>query len=406
MRHPLKALVTVCTAFAMMVGVPSARAVDGVSDDTITIGAFGPITGPAAYIGLGARDGANLAVKQINAAGGVNGRKLRILFEDDAHSPSRALAAVKKLIDQDKVFMVVSLAGSNSTVGAIDFIKQRQVPMYVAIASAPQVTQPFNKYLFRGGTLEAARYGEVYAEYLVTGLKAKRVGIVSAYDEYTKNEADAVTRYLKSWFNLDPVARVQFNITDKDFTPQLLELKQANPDAIFLSSHPSTGAIILRQARELGLTQPIFGGGTMADNSVPANAKSAAEGLTAGWTVPLFMDSKHPDMVKLETAWRAEYPNMPTGRPNVFDVMGYGDTYVLAEALKRTGRDLTVDKFIAALESLRDYRVSGVATPRSFSADNHIGNMRLQILRVKDGIWLPVEWEAQHPSDILKNLKK
>jgi branched-chain amino acid transport system substrate-binding protein len=406
MRQVLTALVAALTALATSVVAPPAHAADGVTEDTVTLGGFGPITGPAAYIGLGARDGANLAVKEINAAGGVNGRKLRILFEDDAHSPSRALAAVKKLVDQDKVFMVVSLAGSNSTVGAIDFVKQRQIPMYVTIASAPQVTQPFNRYLFRGGTLEAARYGEVYAEYLARGLKAQRVGIISAHDEYTKNEADAVARYLKAWFNLEPVKRVLFNITDRDFTPQLLELKQANPDAILLSSHPSAGAIILRQARELGLTQPFFGGGTMADNSVPANAKSAAEGLTAGWTVPLFMGSKHPDMVKFDSAWRAEYPNMPTGRPNVFDVMGYGDAYVIAEALKRAGRDLTVDKLITALESLRDYRVSGVATPRTFTSDNHIGNMRLQILQVKNGEWIPVEWEAQHPSDILKNLKK
>ncbi len=406
MRH---AIIKLAVAFVILVAVlapSSARAVDGVTGDTVTIGAFGPITGPAAYIGLGARDGMNIAVKEINATGGVNGRQLRVLFEDDAHSPSRALAAVKKLVDQDKVFMILSLAGSNSTVGAIDFVKQRQIPMYVSIASAPQVTRPFSKYLFRGGTTEAARYGEIFSEFLVTGLKARRIGIISSYDEYTKNEAEAVARHLKSWFNLEPVKRVEFNIADKDFTPQLLELKQSNPDAIFLSSHPAAGAIILRQARELGLTQPFFGGGTMTDNAVPANARAAAEGFTSGWLLPLYMGSKHPDMVKFETAWRKEYPNMPTGRPNVFDLMGYGDAYVAAEGLKRAGRDLTVDKFIAALEGLRDYRVSTVATLRTFSSEHHIGNLMLHVMQVKNGEWVPVDWEPKHPSDILKDLKK
>ena len=406
MRRAITTLAATLAILGALLAPTAARAADGVTDDTVTIGAFGPITGPAAYIGLGARDGSNLAVKEINAAGGLNGRKLRILFEDDAHSPSRALAAVKKLVDQDKVFMIVSLAGSNSTVGAIDFVKQRQIPMYVSIASAPPVTQPFNKYLFRGGTTEAARYGEVYSEFLAQGLGAKRIGIISSYDEYNKNEADAVARSLKAWFNLEPVKRVEFNIADKDFTSQLLELKQSNPDVIFIASHPAAGTIILRQARELGLNQPLFGGATMTDNAVPANARAAAEGFTAAWLLPLYMGSKHPDMVKFETAWRKEYPNMPTGRPNVFDLLGYGDTYVVAEALKRAGRDLTVDKLIAALETLRNYRVSTVATPRTFTTEHHIGNLTLHVMQVKNGEWVPVDWEPKHPSDILKNLKK
>jgi branched-chain amino acid transport system substrate-binding protein len=406
MHGILTRLTLALTVLGVVVTPAPALAVSGVTDDTITIGAFGPITGPAAFIGLGGRDGMNLAIKEINAAGGIHGRKLTVLFEDDAHSPSRALAAVKKLIDQDQVFMVFSAAGSNSTVGAIDFVKQRQVPMYVSIASAPPVTQPFTKYLFRGGTTEAARYGEIFAEFLAQGLKAQRIAFMSGRDEFSKNEADAVVRHLKSWFSLEPVKRVEFNINDKDFTPQLLELKQATPQVIMISGHPAEGAVILRQARELGLNQPFFGSGTMVDNAIPANAKAAAEGFTAAWLTPLYMGSKHSDMVKFEAAWRKEYPNMPTGRPNVFDLLCYGDMYVVAEGLKRAGRDVTVDKFIAALESLRNYQVSMVATPRTFTPEHHIGNLTLQIMQVKNGEWVPFDWEPKHPSDILKNLKK
>lgn len=406
MPHVLIALAVIVGFFSIVLAPPPARAVDGVTADTITIGAFGPITGPAAFIGLGGRDGLNLAVKEINGAGGVNGRRIRIRFEDDAHSPARALAAVKKLVDQDKVFMIFSAAGSNSTIGVIDFVKQRKIALYVSIASAPPVTQPFNRYLFRGGTTEAARYGEIYSEFLSQGLKAQRVGLISGRDEFSKNEADAVAKHLKAWFNVEAVKRVEFNIGDKDFTPQLLELKQASPQVIMISGHPAEGAIILRQARELGLNQSFFGSGTMVDNSIPANAKSAAEGFMAAWLTPLYMGSNHPDMVKFEAAWRKEYPNMPTGRPNIFDLLGYGDMYVVGEGLKRAGRDLTVDGFIAALESLRGYRVSMVATPRTFTSEHHIGNLTLQIMQVKNGEWVPVDWEPRHPSDILENVKK
>ena len=122
-----------------------ASAEQGVTADTITIGAFGPITGPAAYIGLAGRDGAAMAIKEINAAGGVNGRKLDMIFEDDGHSPAKALAAVKKLIDEDKVFALFCVAGRNGTIGTIDYVKEKGIVMYVSFASAPGVTWPFAK---------------------------------------------------------------------------------------------------------------------------------------------------------------------------------------------------------------------------------------------------------------------
>ncbi|MBV9783674.1 MAG: ABC transporter substrate-binding protein [Acidisphaera sp.] len=393
---------TLLVACCLMLGLARAEAAQGVTDDTILIGAYGPITGPAAFIGLGGRDGMNLAVKEINAAGGVNGRKLKVIFEDDAFSPARALAAVKKLVDQDQVFMVFSVAGSNSTVGTIDFIKQRQLVMYVSIASAPQVTKPFNRYLFRGGTNETARYGEVYSEFLTQFLQADKIAILSGRDEYAKNEADALTRLLKSWYDVTPVTRQEFNVGDKDFTPQLLAIKNADPQVLEISANPPEAAIILRQARELGLTAAIFGGGTVLDRAIPANAKFAAEGVTSMLNVPYFFGSKEPDMVKWEAAWRAAYPDMPPGRPNNFDLLGYTDMYAVAEAMKRAGHDLDTDKFIAALESLDRYQVSSIASPRTFTAKYHIGNFLLAPMVVLNGRWVPLRWTPSHQSEILQ----
>ena len=404
MRRYLTLFILACGAW-LALAAASARADQGVTDDTILIGAYGPITGPAAFIGLGGRDGMNLAVKEINAAGGINGRKLKVVFEDDAFSPARALAAVKKLIDQDNVFMVFSVAGSNSTVGTIDFVKERQRVMYVSIASAPQVTHPFSKYLFRGGTNEAARYGEVYSEFVTQFLQAKQIAVLSGRDEYAKNEADAVGRLLKSWWNITPVTRLEFNVGDKDFTPQLLEIKKAEPEILMVHGNPAEGAIILRQARELGITSAIFVSPTMIDRAFPQNAKSAAEGATSMLNVPYFFDSQEPAMTKWNAAWQAEYPNMPAGRPNNFDMLAYGDMYCVAEGLKGAGKDLDTDKFIKGLESLDHYRVSDVATPRTFTAKHHIGNFLLQPVVVLNGHWVPLRWAPLHESDILKEFQ-
>jgi branched-chain amino acid transport system substrate-binding protein len=374
----------------------------GVTKDTILIGGFGPITGPAAWIGLGSRDGISLAIKEINDAGGIYGRKLKLIFEDDAASPSRALAAVKKLTDQDKVFMLFSGAGSNSTSGVIEFVKERKIPMLASIASAPGVTKPFSKYMFRGGTTEVARYGEIYAEFMVDGLQATKIGILSGRDEYPKNEADATTKFLKQWFNIDPVVKVEFNVGDKDFTPQLLEIKKTNPEVVIILGHPPEASIILRQARELGLEQTFFGGSATVDPTVPINAKYAAEGFSGPFLLPINLDSRDADMVKFREAYKKLYPNQPSGRPNWCDVMAYTDTYVIAEGMRKAGKSLTVDKFITGMETLRNYRVSRIATPRTFTPEHHIGNLRLQPLVVLNGHWVPLGWEPSRISEVLK----
>ncbi len=129
-------------AVSLALTAAAAAAEQGVTADTIIIGAFGPITGPAAYIGLAGRDGAAMAIKEINAAGGINGRKLNMTFEDDGHSPAKALAAVKKLVDDDKVFALFNVAGSNGTIGTIDYVKEKGLSQAASrIARAERVAR-------------------------------------------------------------------------------------------------------------------------------------------------------------------------------------------------------------------------------------------------------------------------
>src|SRR2546427_8822247 len=147
----MKRLLHLAFAALTLTALSAFAQTQGVSADTVTLGAFGPITGPAAYIGLAGRDGMLLAIKEINAAGGVNGRKIVAVFEDDGHSPTKALAAVKKLVEQDKVFAVMSVGGSNATVGAVDYMKEKGVSYYVSFASGPEGTWRQSRHLFRGG---------------------------------------------------------------------------------------------------------------------------------------------------------------------------------------------------------------------------------------------------------------
>src|ERR1700733_14011581 len=367
----LTAIAVVMAAFAA-----SALAEEGVTNDTITIGAYGPLSGPSSAIGLGARAGLELAVEQINSAGGINGRKLSVIFEDDAFSPAKALAAVKKLVEQDRVL------------------------------SAPQITHPFNRYFFRGTANESSRYGELYSEFITQFLQLKRVAILSGVDENGKNEGDNLSRYLEKWYGIKPVMRAELKIGDKDFTPQLLQAKAADPEIIALTTAAPEASIIIRQARALGLKQPFFGGGSTVDNVVIANDGFAAEGFMGPWSVPLFPDCQHPDMAKFREACSKRNPNAPKGRPNLFDLWAYGDTYVIAEGLRRAGSDLTREKFIDALETIDNYRVSEVASPRTFTSWHHIGSSKARILGVLGQHWVPLAWEPERSSEIFDDLRK
>ena len=404
MKVSWKKLMTIATVMAAFTA--SALAEEGITNDTVTIGAYGPLSGPSSAIGLGARAGLELAVEQINSAGGVNGRKLAVIFEDDAFSPAKALAAVKKLVEQDKVFMVFGLSGSNPTIGTLNYVRDLKIPNYFSIASAPQITHPFNRYFFRGTANESSRYGELYSEFITQFLQLKRVAILSGVDENGKNEGDNLAKYLEKWYGIKPVMRAELKIGDKDFTPQLLQAKSADPEIIALTTAAPEASIIIRQARELGIKQPFFGGGSTVDNVVIANDGFVAEGFMGPWSVPLFPDSQHPDMVKFREAWSKRNPNAPKGRPNLFDLWAYGDTYVIAEGLRRTGLDLTREKFIDALETIDNYRVSEVASPRTFTSWHHIGSSKARILGVLGQHWVPLAWEPERSSEIFDDLRK
>ena len=374
----------------------------GVTKDEILLGGVGPLTGPAAYIGLGGRDGLVMAIKEINAAGGVNGRKFKLIFEDDGHSPTKALSAVKKLIDQDKVFMIFGVGGSNATVGTIDYVKEQKRVMYVSFASAPAVTFPFNSFLFRGATTEVPRYGELYSEFIADGLKAKKVAIMNGREEYPKNEGNALATTLKNVYNVEVVARPEFNIGDKDFTPQLLDVKKSGAQVVAFFGNPAEAAIAMRQARELGVDQKFFVGATMVDKGFTAAAKENAEGATGFSLIPFLPGTKNADLQTWEAKWKKEYPNLPVGRPNVFDVMAYTDMYVIAQGIKNAGADLTTASLITGLEQIKNFSTSTLASPITFTNKHHIGNLTLTVMEVKNGEWQPIGWKPSRPSEILK----
>jgi branched-chain amino acid transport system substrate-binding protein len=368
----------------------STAAETGVTDTEVTFGMWAAFTGPVAHLGTSTRDGFTVAVNEINAAGGIHGRKLKLVFYDDGGSPQEALAAVRRLINQDRVFGLVVGSTSGATLPVIPLINQAKIPFISGTSSNPRLLDPHSPYVFRGYPNDKWQ-GSRLADYVADKGKSKRPAILYVTDDYGKGGYDVVLQRLKEKHGLTLVAAEQYNKGDQDFSAQLLRIKQANPDALVIWAFAPDAAIIVRQARELGITVQLYGAASAATPLFPKGAGPVGIGFLAEYPFPFLPESSSvPAVVKYREAVQKLYPNgLPVGRPSEYDILGFGAAKIAIEGLRRAGRDVTREQFITALETIKEFE-TGVSFPVTFSKDNHEGTTQVKMLRLNEKI----QWEV------------
>jgi len=362
----------------------------------ILIGLHGPMTGPASWVGLGAREGTLMAIDEINAAGGVNGRKIRLISYDDGGKPSESEAVTKKMIEGDKVFAILGGGVSSTAIPSAEAAHKLKVPYVNAPAASPKVLDIKSRWVFTGATIDVRDISENESAFIGEFLKAKRVAGINSVDEFSQSLSDTVFRLLKERYNIEPVARQKFNPGDTDFSSQLLEIRKTNPDLIVLNGLYVEAGRIVRQARELGIRVPFKGDTSTMNKGFLTIAGPAAEGVYNAFTNPFFNGDPSKDMQEFEARYKKMYPRYPEDRPNYVDVYNYGTMYALAEGLKRMGPNLDRRKLAEALETLNSFK----ATDFSPNAVNVIqllsygqtraGNRRMTQFKVVGGQFRPV----------------
>jgi branched-chain amino acid transport system substrate-binding protein len=354
----------------------------GVSKDSIKLGILGSLTGPAAIWGTGNRAGAILAFEEANASGGVNGRKIEWVVEDDETSPPKAIAAFKKLTEQDGVFAVFGPAASAISAAMVPVMQQSGVPVFISVPSTPSVTEPTMKNVFRSGPLNDRLQGIAVADYAIGKLHGQKIAVIRQSDEYGKRGADSIVDRMKQE-KLDPVASEEFAAGDTDFTSQLLKIRGADPDVLIVYGYPSPSAIITRQARQLGISAKILGSNATSSRKYPQIVGQAAAGIENVITVAVLPESDDPKAVAFSKKFAERYPDLAKQeRPDLGDVLGYGGALTFLEGLKRAGPDLTRSKFIAALETIQDFH-TGLTMPTTFSATSHEGNKAARVVQIQ-----------------------
>lgn len=371
MRRLSIALTLLLAATLGLVATPAA-AETGVTDTAIKVGMFFVLTGPASPYGLGTRNSAQLVIDEVNAAGGIHGRKIEYIIEDDGCSGAKAVAAAKKLISSDQVFVLYGGNCSSSTVNVVPVAVEASVPLYVPMAVTKNIAEPMKKQVFRTN-VNSVMEGSLMADLAVERYKAKRVAVLYSNEEYGIEASAPIPARLEK-HGLKAVAVVGHKRDDTDFSAQVLKVKESTPDVVLMTTYLRDASIFLRQAKELGLNAR-FVGSIAASNPIMDQlaGKEAVWGRYAAIT-PIIDDPDGPKVAAFKKRYEAKFPehSKRPGIPGIYDLQGYGSVQVFLEGLRRAGRDLTRAKFIAALESIKDFP-TGAYAPVSFSPTDHDG---------------------------------
>src|SRR5688572_2288306 len=335
------------------IGADSGGAAAG--ENAIVVGEFASLTGSEATFGNSSNEGTKLAIEEINAAGGVLGRKLFLKTEDTQSKQQESAIVVRKLISREKAVAILGEVASSRSLEAAPICQGAKIPMISPSSTNPKVTE-VGDYIFRVCFLDSFQ-GSILARFAKNTLKSKNAAVIT---DVSQAYAVGLAEYFKAPFIKDGgriAAEQKFSGGDKDFKAQLTAIKAANPDAIFVPGYYTEAALICRQARELGITVPIFGGdGWEAPELLQIGGSAMENTFYSTHFSPESADPRAQEFVK---KYKAKYNNKV---PDAMAALGYDSALVLAEAIKRAG---TTDgpKVRDALAGIKDFEgVTGKTT--------------------------------------------
>ena len=315
---------------ALFCSSPACRQSSERSQDhsTIKIGFFGDLSGPTFNYGESAKNGLLMAVDEINLGGGIDGRRIDIVIDDDAGSPEKAATMAGKLIDVDKVIAIIAGGTSNNSRAAAPKAQSSKTPLISPSSTDPAVTQ-VGDYIFRACFVDAFQ-GEVMARFAANTLKAKKAAILF---DFNSTYGRGLTDYFELSFSKlggQIVGKLSYTQGDVDFKGQLSTIQAAAPDVIYIPGYYGDVAVIAKQARMIGLTQPLLG----ADGwDAPELWQLGGDALNGSFiTTHYSVDDPSPAIQKFVHDYKQRYGNLS---PDAHAALAYDAMRVLADAISR-----------------------------------------------------------------------
>lgn len=298
--------------------------------DTIKVGEYASLTGKEATFGQSSHKGIVMAFEEINAAGGVLGKKFELLSEDNQTKAGESATVARKLITREKVIALLGEVSSGRSLEAAPVAQRARIPMIAPAATNPKVTES-GDYIFRVCFIDPFQ-GTVMAKFAQTDLKAKKVAIISSV---SNAYSVGLAKFFRETFTKGGgtvAVEQKYSEGDKDFRAQLTAVKAAGVDAVFVPGYYTESALIVRQARDLGIDAPFFGGDGWESDKL---LEIGGDALNGCYYSTHFSPENKDDNVsrfvgKFKTRWNNE-------TPDAFAALGYDAAYVLADAIKRAG---------------------------------------------------------------------
>jgi len=352
----------------------SAQSEPGLTDKTIKIGMFGPLSGNSMAYGFDVINAAKMYYDKVNKEGGINGRKIELVVEDDRCNANDLLAAVKKLTEQDKVFLLNGGSCSGPVVGAREYVERVQVPLVMLNASGDGALYPPSKYIYGAFSISQRAVGGSMVQFAVEHLKAKKIGYINHDDAYGGWNLEAAEFQAKKVGAELQVQSINPNITD--VTAPMLKIRAANPDVLVITTYARPVSLLVKKAQELGWNKPIV----IAVNGT-ADLKQLVENVGNKdafknvYLQEVMLDV--PGGAKLQWVYdmyKDYYPELAAkpGYPQTYMPYGIPSAMTVVNALKAAGPQLTREKFLDALSKTKfDSKV--MAGPIELTPTDHAG---------------------------------
>ncbi|HAC32323.1 MAG TPA: amino acid ABC transporter substrate-binding protein [Treponema sp.] len=295
---------------------------------SIKIGSIGPLSGPYAVYGGDCKNGIELAVNEINAAGGINGQNIELIAEDDEGAAEKSVSAYKKLVTKDGVKFIFGSLTSGCAIAISPLAQAQKVIQIAPAATAPKLTEAGN-FVFRA-CYDDPFQGVVGGKFAASNLGAKKAAIL--YD-ISNDYSVGLTENFKAAFESNGgsiVSLETYSTGDKDFNAQLTKIKNAAPDVVYLPDYYSTVALIVKQLRAQGINTPIVG----ADGWDGLTENAGDEVLNGFYSNHYAADSTEPKVQNFVKNYKAKYSLTPTA----FAALGYDSVYMLKDAILKAGK--------------------------------------------------------------------
>lgn len=369
----IHSLGAICLALGFTIFFSACKKEGGAGGNEILIGEYASKTGQTATFGLSSHAGTELAIDEINAAGGVLGKQIKLISEDDQSKAEDATAAVQKLINRDRVIALLGEVASSRSRAGGPIAQQAKIPMISPASTNEEVTK-IGDYIFRICFIDPFQ-GEALANFGMKTLHAKRAGILlDTKQDYSIGLANSFRETIRKNGG-DIVSEQAYSSGDKDFRAALTSIRASNPEVIFIPGYYSEVSLIVRQARELGITCPLLGGDGWDSPELTKGAEKDFNGTY--FSNHFSTEDPDPAVQNFIKKYKAKY----NAEPDAMAALGYDAANILADAIKRAG-GTDSKKLRDAIAATKDY--SGVTGSITIDS-NRNASKPLTILQIVNG---------------------